>query len=375
MKIAGLITEYNPFHNGHLYHIQKARETTQCDLLICVMSGHFVQRGEPTILDKWQRTQAALEHGVDLVLELPYPFVVQSAKHFANASVRILELVGCTDIVFGSESNDLESLQLMAELPINVDGLKEHLSQGMGYPKAYGMVHGSYHPNDILAIAYLKAIQNTRIQAHTIARTNHYHDENINSDIASATAIRNAVRLHQDVTNTTPMSEALKQAKPIAWDNYFTYIQTKLISLDKQDLSEIFLMDEGLENHLSKQIKYAKDFESFMQASISKRYTRARIQRALTHLLTHTKRSEIKKLAPISTLRVLGFNAKGQDYLKRFRDHEQVHIASRFNQVPPSYRSIEMRATSVYAHALDAEERLKLIQREIEGPILYKKST
>ena len=134
-------------------------------------------------------------------------------------------------------------------------------------------------------------------------------------------------------------------------------------------------MDEGLENHLSKQIKYAKDFESFMQASISKRYTRARIQRALTHLLTHTKRSEIKKLAPISTLRVLGFNAKGQDYLKRFRDHEQVHIASRFNQVPPSYRSIEMRATSVYAHALDAEERLKLIQREIEGPILYKKST
>ena len=372
MKITGLITEYNPFHNGHLYHIQKARETTQCDLLICVMSGHFVQRGEPTILDKWQRTQAALEHGVDLVLELPYPFVVQSAKHFANASVRILELVGCTDIVFGSESNDLESLQLMAELPINVDGLKEHLSQGMGYPKAYGMVHGSYHPNDILAIAYLKAIQNTRIQAHTIARTNHYHDENISSDIASATAIRKAVRLDQDVSNTTPMAEALKQAKPISWDQYFTY---KLIILDKQDLSEIFLIDEGLENHLSKQIKYAKDFESFMQASISKRYTRARIQRALTHLLTHTKRSEIKKLAPISTLRVLGFNAKGQDYLKRFRDHEQVHIASRFNQVPPSYRSIEMRATSVYAHALDAEERLKLIQREIEGPILYKKST
>ena len=375
MKITGLITEYNPFHNGHLYHIQKAREATQCDLLICVMSGHFVQRGEPTILDKWQRTQAALEHGVDMVLELPYPYVVQSAKHFANASVRILELAGCTDIVFGSESNDLESLQLMAELPINVDGLKEHLSQGMGYPKAYGMVHGSYHPNDILAIAYLKAIQNTRIQAHTIARTNHYHDENISSDIASATAIRKAVRLHQDVSNTTPMAEALKQAKPIAWDNYFTYIQTKLISLDKQDLSEIFLMDEGLENHLSKQIKNASDFESFMQASISKRYTRARIQRALTHLLTHTKRSEIKKLAPITTLRVLGFNAKGQDYLKRFRDNEQVHIASRFNQVPLSYRTIEMRATSVYAHALDAEERLKLIQREIEGPILYKKST
>ncbi len=375
MKITGLITEYNPFHNGHLYHIQKARETTQCDLLICVMSGHFVQRGEPTILNKWQRTQAALEHGVDLVLELPYPYVVQSAKHFANAAVRILELIGCTDIVFGSESNDLESLQLMAELPINVDGLKEHLNQGMGYPKAYGMVHGSYYPNDILAIAYLKAIQNTTIKAHTIARTNHYHDETIESDIASATAIRKAVRLHQDVSNTTPMAKTLKHAQPIAWDNYFSYIQTKLISLDKHNLSEIFLMDEGLENHLSKQIKHAQDFESFMQSAISKRYTRARIQRALVHLLTHTKRSEISRLAPITSLRVLGFNEKGQDYLKRFRADEHVHIASRFNQVPPSYRSIEMRATLVYAHALDAKERLELIQREIEGPILYKKST
>lgn len=375
MKITGLITEYNPFHNGHLYHIQKAREVTQCDLLICVMSGHFVQRGEPTILDKWQRTQAALDHGVDLVLELPYPFVVQSAKHFANAAVRILELVGCTDIVFGSESNDIESLKLMAELPINVDGLKEHLSQGMGYPKAYGLVHGSYHPNDILAIAYLKAIQNTRIQAHAIARTNHYHDETLEGTIASATAIRKAVRLNQDVSETTPMASTLKQAKAIYWDDYFTYIQTKLISLDRGDLNEIFLMDEGLENHLCKQIKYATDFESFMQASISKRYTRARIQRALVHLLTHTKRSEIKKLGPITTLRVLGFNPLGQDYLKRFRDDVNVHIASRFNQVPPSYREIEMRATRVYAHALAVEERLKLMQREIEGPILQKKST
>lgn len=375
MKITGLITEYNPLHNGHLYHIQKAREISQCDLLICVMSGHFVQRGEPTILDKWQRTQAALEQGVDLVLELPYPYVVQSAKFFANAAVRILELVGCTDIVFGSESNDLENLKLMAELPINVDGLKEHLSQGMGYPKAYGIVHGSYHPNDILAIAYLKAIQNTAIQAHTIARTNHYHDETITSDIASATAIRKAVFLQQDVSKTTPMSDALKQAKSVRWDNYFNYIQTKLISLNNADLSEIFLMDEGLENHLSKQIKHAKDFENFMQSTLSKRYTRARIQRALVHLLTHTKRSEINKLAKINSLRVLGFNDLGQNYLKRFRDNVNVHIASRFNQIPPSYRNIEMRATLAYAHAFDPVERLKLIQREIEGPILYKKST
>ena len=114
MKIAGIITEYNPLHNGHLYHIQKTRELTNCDLLICVMSGHFVQRGEPTIINKWIRTETALNSGIDLVLELPYPFVVQSAKHFADAAIRILELVGCSDVVFGSESNDIDTLKLIS---------------------------------------------------------------------------------------------------------------------------------------------------------------------------------------------------------------------------------------------------------------------
>jgi len=371
MKIAGIITEYNPFHNGHQYHIDKTRELTQCDLLICVMSGHFVQRGEPTIINKWARTETALNSGIDIVCELPYPFVVQSAKHFANASVRILELMGCTDIVFGSESNDIESLQLMADLPINVDGLKENLNMGMGYPKAYGLVQGSFHPNDILGIAYIKAIKETQMTAHCIQRTNHYHDEQLNHEIASATAIRKAIIEGKDITNYTPMFEELNKHKPIQWEDYFDYIKTKLLTINKEDLQTIFLMDEGLENHFKKQIKQSNSFEEFMQNCIGKRYTRARIQRACVHLLTHTKRNDIPKLEQLHSVRILGFNTKGQEYLKTLRENE-VKIASRFNQMPPKLREIELKVTQAYAYGLNKEERNQIIQREIEGPIIKK---
>ena len=228
MKIAGIITEYNPLHNGHLYHIQKTRELTNCDLLICVMSGHFVQRGEPTIINKWIRTETALNSGIDLVLELPYPFVVQSAKHFADAAIRILELVGCSDVVFGSESNDIDTLKLMAELSINVDGLKENLNMGMGYPKAYGLVQGSFHPNDILGIAYLKALSETNMKGHCIQRTNHYHDEELNHSIVSATAIRKAIIEHKDIHAYTTMANELSMHTSINWENYFDYLKTKL---------------------------------------------------------------------------------------------------------------------------------------------------
>lgn len=371
MKIAGIITEYNPFHNGHQYHIDKARELTQCDVLICVMSGHFVQRGEPTILNKWIRTKSALNHGIDIVCELPYPYVVQSAKHFANAAVRILELLGCTDIVFGSESNDIESLKLMAELPINVDGLKENLNMGMGYPKAYGLVQGSFHPNDILGIAYLKAISQTKINAHCIQRTNHYHDAELNHSIASATAIRKAIFEGKDVQAYTPLYNELKMHKTIQWEDYFDYLKTKILTLSNEDLQTIFLMDEGLENHFKKQIKHSNTSEEFMTNCIGKRYTRARIQRACTHLLTHTKRTDIPKLELLNSVRILGFNTIGQDYLKTKRDSE-VNIASRFNQMPLKLREIELKATQAYAYAFNTEDRNKLIQREIEGPIINK---
>jgi predicted nucleotidyltransferase len=203
MTILGLIVEYNPFHHGHRHHLDEAIRLTQPELIVAVMSGQYVQRGEPACLDKWTRTQAALDQGIDLIIELPYPLTVQSASTFANAAVYLLNQAGATDVVFGSESNDLETLKLMADLPINVDAIKESLKLGHGFPKAYGAAMGAYPPNDILGIAYLKALANTAILPHTIQRTNAYHSTDLDHPIVSATAIRKA-SLRDTPSSTRP---------------------------------------------------------------------------------------------------------------------------------------------------------------------------
>ncbi len=368
-KITGIIVEYNPFHNGHLYHLQKTKEITQCDLLIAVMSGNFVQRGEPAIVDKWTRTKAALEAGVDLVIELPFVFSVQSASQFAKAAVTCLNLAGCTTLVFGSETNDLETLQIMADCPINVDAIKENLKLGYGYPKSIGMIQGAYAPNDILGIAYLKALKDTAMTAICIQRTNDYHGETIDHAIASATAIRKALLRHEDVSHTTPMTEVLKNSPLIDFALFYPYIRLKLLTTPKEQLSALFMMEEGIENHLVKMAKIYNEFETFLNNAISKRYTKARIQRTLTHLMVNTLKSDLKQLPPLNTLRILGFNDKGRVYLKTLQKKE-VKIASRYNQIPLAYRLLEYRSTLVYASVLENNERNQLIQREIQGPIV-----
>ena len=371
MIITGLIVEYNPFHLGHLHHIQEAKRITQCDLLIAVMSGHYVQRGEPAIVDKWKRTQAALDAGVDMVIELPYIYCVQEASRFANAAIDILSKIGCTDLVFGSESNDLSFLQSIADLPIQVDNLKETMKTGVSYPKAYNLIHGPFLPNDILGIAYLKALSNRSIQAHTIQRTNAYHSIEMDLPMVSASAIRKALIEGQSIQNQSPMEAVLLTSFPNRLERYYPYLQLKLLTSPPDELKEIFLMQEGLENHLKDCALKHDDFDSFMQAAISKRYTRARIQRTLIHLLTHTRQSDVSALPPLHSLRLLGLNTQARQYLKSL-EPETFKIASRFNQVNERYRAMEYKATLTYASVLPLEEKNRLIQREIEGPILQK---
>ena len=368
-KIAGIVVEYNPFHNGHLYHLNQTKALTQCDLLIAVMSGNFVQRGEPALIDKWTRTKAALSAGADLVIELPFAMTVQSASQFAKGAVTLLNLAGCTHLVFGSETNDLETLQVMADCPINVDAIKENLKLGYGYPKAVGMVQGSYAPNDILGIAYLKALKDTAMTPICIQRTNDYHGEALDQEIVSATAIRKAVLNGQDVSKYTPMADDLMSTSLIHYGLYYHYIRLKLLTTPKEELGDLFLMDEGMENHLVKMATAYDDFESFITNAVSKRYTKARIQRTLAHLMVHTTKLEIKQLTPLNTIRVLGFNSKGRMHLKTLQENE-VRIASRYNQIPLPYRRLEHRSTLVYASVLDNESRNRLVQREIEGPVI-----
>lgn len=371
MKACGIVVEYNPFHNGHKYHIEKAREITGCEVLIAVMSANFVQRGEPAIIDKWQRTRAALENDVDLVIELPFVYSNQSATQFAYGSVELLKLARVSDIVFGSETNNLEELKEISAMSVNPDNLREKLAQGYSYPKAYGLMAGSYFPNDILAIAYLKALSGSEIKAHSIQRSNHYHGEDLQGEIASAKAIRRALVKQENISCFTPMAAELAGSKLHYIDDYYPYLRSMLLTLPKEYLQEIFLFSEGIENHFIKNALLYPKYEDFLNNCISRRYTRSRIQRALMSLLVQLTKEEARDLPHLDTLRILGFNEKGQRYLKELKQQE-INIATRFNQVPKAYRQLEYRATVVYSYPDSATDKIARQEREVQGPLILK---
>ena len=180
MNVSGIIVEYNPFHNGHQRHINLTKEITGCDLLIAIVSGNFCQRGDVSVLNKIEKTQIALEHGVDLVVELPFIYTLQNASVFGYHSVELLKALKVNNLVFGSETNNIDELRKMATLSINIDHLKEIMNNGLSYPKSYGLLTSALYPNDILAVSYLRAIEHfDGIKAYSINRNSNYHDNTL----------------------------------------------------------------------------------------------------------------------------------------------------------------------------------------------------
>ena len=362
MKVTGIVVEYNPFHNGHQHHIDKTRELTNCDVLIAVMSGNWVQRGEAAIVDKWERAKFACTRGVDLVVELPYIYSTQSASQFAYGAISTLKLLNVDSIVFGSEIDNIDELKEISELSFDIDRFKENLNEGYSYAKSYGNMAVAYGPNDILAIAYLKEIANTKIKPYSIKRTNDYHGLEL-SNISSASAIRNALSNNQDVSVATPMS----LAKPYTWDDYYPYLQTLLLTSKKEDLRKILLVSEGIENHLIKQAKVSTSYEEFINNCVVKRYTKSRIQRTLTQLLTQTTKHDKERLPQLQHIRIRSYNETGKKYLNSIKKKEDLIIASKFTQIPEEYREIEYKAAVAYAIPYSLEERKVIIEKEIYG--------
>ena len=276
MKATGIIVEYNPFHNGHKHHIEETMRLSKPDILIACMSGDFNQRGDVSIIDKYEKTKAALDHGVDLVIELPFIYTLQNAYVFGKKSVELLNRLHIDELVFGSETNNLEELQKYADLEVDVTRLKQLMHDGNSYPKSYGLLSGSLYPNDMLAVTYLKALKNIDITPLSIQRTNDYHGKQIDL-ICSATAIRKAVAENKDYSKATP----IQIEEPLFNKDLYPYIRRLLFTMKKEELSKIFLVSEGIENLLYENAVKYDDYESFLSASISKRYTRSRIQRSL----------------------------------------------------------------------------------------------
>ena len=365
MKVCGIITEYNPLHNGHLYHIEQARKQSECDVLIAVMSGNFVQRGEPAVIDKWKRAEAAIRNGVDAVIELPFVYATQSASVFAHGGVSILKNAKADFICFGSECGNLENLIEIAETSVNPDHLREMMDSGMSYPRAYSLLTGSMAPNDILAVSYLKEMQSTDIKPLIVERTNEYLSEEL-SELASAYAIRLALKQKRDITGTTPMMSELAESFLCDWDQYYPYLRTFLLMTPRETLCRFAMMSEGIEVHLKECASRSRDWNEFLREAVTYRYTASRIRRTCLYALLQITPEEVKAASDTDHQRILAFNDKGRAWLKEMKKLE-VSTLSRFALMSEGRKNLEYRAALLYSSVMDEENRQKLLKDEISG--------
>lgn len=342
-RVLGVIAEYNPFHNGHLYHLSESKTKTSADFVVCVMSGNFVQRGNTSIVDKWTKTGMAILNGADLVIELPTVYSISSAENFAMGAVKILNALGVVDTLsFGSELCDIDTLNKIASVLYNepkeyVALLNHELGKGVSFPKArenallmylndvrrYANIISS--PNNILAVEYLKALRvlKSNIEPLCIKRQKiQYHDEIVVDDFASATAIRKmlSTKHYEDLRRVMPRSSYLLLKEEMKRGNlvidlskFEKEIIYTLRRIPLEQIAGLPDVTEGLENSIKQAADSTNNIRDLINMIKSKRYTQTRIQRILIYaLLGITKKdmADSKKITPY--IRVLGMNQKGK---------------------------------------------------------------
>ncbi|MGM0167206.1 hypothetical protein IGI39_002186 [Enterococcus sp. AZ135] len=362
MRSCGIVVEYNPFHNGHRYHAEKAREMSDADVVVAVMSGNFLQRGEPAILDKWARTNAALKNGVDLVVELPFSWAVQSADYFAKGSIKLLQALGCDALCFGTDSDSkfdyLDYGRFFIEEKNAIDQLFHELPIGWSYPeKMAGVVSRLYPkaqdfpPNHILGLSYAKenALYERPMEIFPLHRKDQgYHDQSlVANQYASATGIRQAVLANEDVSSFVPR-ETLEELTEmsIAWSDFWPFLNYQLRANSLGELRKIYQMREGIEHRIIEQD--ADSFSEYLQRISTKRYTQPRLQRLLTYVLLQIKEAEIKEEQENTMLHILGFTEKGQTYLNKKKKKFTLPIAAKIGQKEKEKHFLTYRADQVY---------------------------
>ena len=383
MKTLGIITEYNPFHNGHLYHLFKAKEITRADYVVAVMSGNFLQRGEPAIINKWVRTKMALNAGVDLIIELPFVFSTQDANGFAFGAVKLLDSLKIIDyLCFGCETDNLDTLYSISNfLHVEPQKYKElivyYSKNGYEFPKARSQALCEYHrifgieglekistlelskllkyPNNILALEYIKHLLNLKSKIKPIAIKRigaSYHQKNIKGKISSATSIRNEILnnlsppktdlfiLNDKIKSTIPPSgfsvleSELREGRgPITLDSYRQSIFAILRRMSSDDIFRIQGVTEGLENRIEKASLKSYTIEQLINAIKTRRYTRTKIQRIILHIMMNLSKGDISifnKYGPLYA-RVLGFSKKGKTLLRAIKKNSSTPLISKLS--------------------------------------------
>lgn len=395
MNLLGLVVEYNPFHNGHKYHLEKSKEITKATHTVAIMSGSFLQRGEPALFDKYTRAEMAVKNGVDLVIELPTLYSCQSAEIFSHGAITTLNSLNCVNSVcFGSEEGNVEILNTIAEILVKEpsefkSNLKKYLGDGLVFPiarskalyeyiKTHNLLHLNEHElqqvlnssNNILGIEYIKSLikLNSSIKPYTITRiASEYNSIDISSNICSATAIRNTLKNHSDlkqIENVVPKatfndisSKIDSKFNPI-FDYMFYNILSSIVIRDYENLHNYFEVNEGIENKIYSNIFTSSNLEELINSTKSKRYTMTKIKRTLNNILLGITKEDIMKVKDLNAvpyIRVLAFNTKGREIIKKIKDSSDIEIITKFSKIShiddPTFKTLikyDLKSSNMY---------------------------
>ena len=376
MNVIGVIAEYNPFHLGHLYQINKIKEMYNDSIIIAIVSSSFTQRGDVSILNKWDKARIALDNGIDLVIELPYFYAGQSSDIFAKGAVTILNYLGIDTLVFGMESDDINNLKLMADIQLNDKNynniVKEYLSNGYNYPTALSKAIKDilnldiYLPNDLLALSYIKQVKliNNNINVIGIKRTNDYHSKEITSNIVNASLIREQFKNNLDISNYIPNYDTNKLYN-VSVNDFYPLLKYQILN-NINNLDKFLTVDEGIDNRIKKYIKNSNNWNELVNNIKTKRYTYNKINRMLMHILFNLTKEESKDIV-IDYVRVLSFNSKGRSYLNKIKKNKDINIVTNYKDGISKLFDLENRVNNIYAIIVDN----KLIYEEYShNPII-----
>ncbi|ELC8441608.1 nucleotidyltransferase [Clostridium perfringens] len=401
MNITGIITEYNPFHLGHELHLKSSKKITNCDGVICVMSGNFVQRGLPALTDKWTRAKMALEAGVDLVVELPTLFATSSAEFFAFGAVSLLNSLNIVDnLCFGSECGDIDLIKKLSEIIVNEpqefkEYLKELLKDGLPFPKARSKALMKYledtnfkidfsyletvlnSSNNILAIEYCKSLYKLKssITPFTIKRLGaDYNKEELSkNEIASASAIRKSIYTSniEESLEFMPIYsyEILKNSSFSSLDKMFDLVKYAIIS-NPNILKEIPEASEGIDNKIVQNIGKANSLDELINLCKSKRYSYTRLNRILCHVLLCVDNELLSlRKSPPKYIRILGFNNKGREILKEIKRNSEINIVNKLSKSKPDpLLDFDIKATNIYSLL---NPSVKINSDYLNSPIIF----
>ncbi len=397
MKVSGIVVEYNPMHNGHIYHIEKTKELTSCTHLIAVMSGNFVQRGEPSIVNKWTKCKMALNNGVDLVIELPFINSISSAEGFCYSAVKILDSLNIVDnICFGSEEGSIDKLKIVANIlnsePLEYKNLlNKNLKKGLSYPKSRQISLNEYiknymdididlnilsHSNNILSIEYLKALLklNSKINPITIQRiNNNYNEINLTGEISSATSIRENIVNPKSIKDSMPninynllLNDIENKLSPISINNFSNIILYKLRESSIEYIASLVDVSEGLEYKIKKNSEDTSNINDLINSLCSKRYPKTRIQRILLYSLFGITKDVYKKYFEPNYIRVLGFNEKGREILSKIKK-SSIPIISMPSSKDLDILKYDVLATDIYSLAYSNND-FKTGKKDLKTP-------